>query len=49
MFRILLIIILTTQIGCSTMVGYLIGTASNLTSDLIMREADKEKEKETKK
>ena len=49
MFRILLIIILPTQIGCSTMVGYLIGTASNLTSDLIMREADKEKEKETKK
>jgi len=49
MFRILLIIILITQMGCSTLVGYLIGTAGNLTSDLILREMDKEKEKETKK
>jgi len=49
MFRILLIIILITQMGCSTLVGYLIGTAGNLTSDLILREVDKEKEKESKK
>jgi len=44
MIRILLIIILITQVGCSALVGYLIGTASNLTSDLIMREVDKKKE-----
>ena len=44
MTRILLIIILITQVGCSAMIGYLIGTASNLTSDLILREVDKKKE-----
>ena len=49
MIRILLLIILLTQMGCSTLVGYLIGTAGNLTSDLILREMDKEKEKEKKK
>jgi hypothetical protein len=48
MIRILLIIILSTQVGCSTLVGYLVGTAGNLTSDLILREVDKEKEKEKK-
>ena len=49
MLRILLIIILITQVGCSALVGYLVGTASNLTSDLILREVDKEKEKEKEK
>jgi uncharacterized membrane protein YkvI len=48
MLRIVLIIILVTQVGCSALVGYLIGTAGNLTSDLIMRELE-EKEKEKKK
>ena len=47
--KLLLVIILTTQVGCSALVGYVVGTAGNLTSDLILREMDKEKEKENKK
>ena len=49
MIKIFVMLILVTQLGCSTMVGYLVGTAGNLTSDLILRELDKKNEKESKK
>ena len=32
--------------GCAQLVGYTVGTLSNVTGDLIMREIDAKKEKE---
>ncbi len=47
--KLVLALIVITQMGCSSfIIGYVIGTASNLTSDIIMREIDKKKDK-TKK
>ena len=47
--RFFLALIVITQMGCSSfLIGYAAGTASNLTSDMIMREIDKKKDKEKK-
>jgi hypothetical protein len=47
--RSFLALIVITQMGCSNfLIGYIAGTASNLTSDIIMREIDKKKDKEKK-
>ena len=35
--------------GCAELVGYTIGTLSNITGDLIMRQIDDKKEKEQDK
>ena len=35
--------------GCAALVGYAVGTLSNVTGDLIMRKLDDEKEKEQEK
>ena len=35
MIRLFLIIIIVTQVGCAELIGYTIGTASNVTGDLI--------------
>ena len=35
--------------GCAELVGYTVGTLSNVTGDLIMRKIDDEKEKEKDK
>ena len=35
--------------GCAQLVGYAVGTLSNVTGDLIMRQIDDEKEKEQDK
>ena len=36
MTRLFLIIIMLTQLGCAELIGYTIGTASNVTGDLII-------------
>jgi hypothetical protein len=45
--RLLLALLVITQMGCSSfLIGYVAGTASNLTSDMIMRELEKEKKQD---
>jgi len=45
--RLFLALLVITQMGCSSfIIGYVAGTASNLTSDMIMRELEKEKEQD---
>ena len=45
MTRLLLIIIMVTQLGCAELTGFVIGTASNVTGDLITEYIDNEKKK----
>ena len=48
MTRLFLILIMVTQLGCAELIGYTIGTASNVTGDLIIKyvENDEKKDKE---
>ena len=41
MTRLLLIIIIVTQVGCAELIGYAIGTAGNVTGDLIIKQIEK--------
>jgi len=45
MTRLFLIIIMATQLGCAELIGFTIGTASNVTGDLITEYIDDEKKK----
>lgn len=45
MMRLFLIIIMTTQLGCAELIGYTIGTASNVTGDFIIEYIENEKKK----
>ena len=47
MTRLFLIIIMVTQLGCAELIGFTIGTASNVTGDLIV-DYIKEEAKEAK-
>ena len=42
--KILIIFIILTQIGCAELIGYTIGTASNVTGDLITKYIEKKKD-----
>ena len=46
--RLFLIIIMATQLGCAELIGFAIGTAGNVTGDLIIKyvENDEKKDKE---
>jgi len=46
MATLLLVIVIS---GCAELVGYAVGTLSNVTGDLIMREIDEKNEKEQEK
>jgi uncharacterized transporter YbjL len=46
MTRLLLIIIMVTQLGCAELIGFGIGTAGNVTGDLIIKYIDNEKKKD---
>jgi len=43
--RILMLIIMVTQLGCAELIGFGIGTASNVTGDLIIDYIEDEKKK----
>ena len=45
MTRLFLILVMVTQLGCAELIGYTIGTASNVTGDLITEYIDNEKKK----
>ena len=47
MTRLFLIIIIMTQLGCAELIGFTIGTASNVTGDLITDYIENEKKKDT--
>ena len=47
MTRLFLILIMMTQLGCAELIGYTIGTASNVTGDLITDYIENEKKKDT--
>ena len=42
--KIFIILILITQVGCIEFIGYTIGTASNVTGDLITKYIEKKKD-----
>tara|TARA_Y100001951_G_scaffold26037_1_gene20154 strand:- start:271 stop:444 length:174 start_codon:yes stop_codon:yes gene_type:complete len=42
--KILIIFIILTQIGCAELIGYTIGTTSNVTGDLITKYIEKKKD-----
>ena len=46
MIRLFLILIMVTQVGCAELIGYAIGTAGNVTGDLIIKYIDNEKKKD---
>jgi hypothetical protein len=48
MTRLFLILIMVTQLGCAELIGFAIGTAGNVTGDLIIKyvENDEKKDKE---
>ena len=46
MTRIFLITIMVTQLGCAELIGYTIGTASNVTGDFITEYIENEKKKD---
>jgi hypothetical protein len=46
MTRLLLIFIIVTQLGCAELIGFAIGTAGNVTGDLIIKYIDNEKKKD---
>jgi hypothetical protein len=43
MTRLFLIIVMITQLGCAELIGFGVGTASNVTGDLIIRYIEDEK------
>jgi len=43
--RLFLIIIMVTQLGCAELIGFTIGTASNVTGDLITDYIENEKKR----
>ena len=45
MIRLLLILIIVTQLGCAELTGFVIGTAGNVTGDLIIDYIEDEKKK----
>jgi len=45
MTRLFLILFMVTQLGCAELIGYTIGTASNVTGDLITDYLKNEKKK----
>ena len=45
MTRLFLILIMATQLGCAELIGYTIGTASNVTGDFITEYIENEKRK----
>jgi hypothetical protein len=47
MLRLFLIIVMVAQIGCAELIGFTIGTASNVTGDLIVDYMEEEKKKAT--
>ena len=47
MKRLFLILIMATQLGCAELIGFTIGTASNVTGDLITEYIENEKKKDT--
>ena len=47
MTRLFLILIMMTQLGCAELTGFVIGTASNVTGDLITEYIENEKKKDT--
>ena len=46
MTRLFLILIMATQLGCAELIGYTIGTASNVTGDFITEYIENEKKKD---
>jgi len=48
MIRLFLIIIMVTQLGCAEFIGYTIGTASNVTGDLITDYIENKTKKDVK-
>mgnify|MGYP003151565861 CR=1 FL=1 len=46
MTRLFLIIVMVTQLGCAELIGYTIGTASNVTGDFITEYIENEKKKD---
>ena len=46
MTRLFLIIVMITQLGCAELIGFTIGTASNVTGDLITEYIENEKKKD---
>lgn len=46
MTRIFLILVIVTQLGCAELIGFGIGTAGNVTGDLIIKYIDNEKKKD---
>jgi len=46
MTRLFLILIMVTQLGCAELIGYTIGTASNVTGDFITEYIENEKKKD---
>ncbi len=41
MIRLFLIFVIVTQVGCAELIGYAIGTAGNVTGDLIVQQIKK--------
>ena len=46
MTRLFLILVIVTQLGCAELIGFTIGTAGNVTGDLIIKYIDNEKKKD---
>jgi len=46
MTRLFLIIVMVTQLGCAELIGFTIGTAGNVTGDLIIKYMENEKKKD---
>ena len=46
MTRLFLILVMVTQLGCAELIGYTIGTASNVTGDFITEYIENEKKKD---
>tara|TARA_Y100001951_G_scaffold37279_1_gene29431 strand:- start:684 stop:869 length:186 start_codon:yes stop_codon:yes gene_type:complete len=46
MTRLFLILIIVTQLGCAEFIGFAIGTASNVTGDLIVDYIENEEKKD---
>jgi hypothetical protein len=46
MIRLFLILIMVTQLGCAELIGFTIGTASNVTGDLITKYVENEEKKD---
>jgi hypothetical protein len=46
MTQLFLILIMVTQLGCAELIGFTIGTAGNVTGDLIIKYIDNEKKKD---